>query len=402
MINPFTNKYNVPGADPENQFEANSQGLNSQENNDNNEEENKESKLGSNEIDKKMKRVIIKGIEFDWIFTGKDADQFLKDLGETNDMDILSQPIIKDIILYQWKYYKINLIKYLLVPYLIYFWLFLVYVTWIIKEVEAENGDGVFTTLGYIAGVFIILFNWFWSYVEITQLLFHKLEYFKSFWNLLDMFQLILSFTNVILNFANANYQNINRTWSISVLILYFKLFYFLRIFFATGYLISMILEIVVDMKYFLWVLIISACAFGNSFWILGRNSESGNFAGEEITDGFIFSYRMILGDFQVSGFSTKDEEILWILFLLNTVILTIVLLNLVIAIMGDTFDRVQKSQESTMLKELVLMILENEFLVSRKRLFNNAKYIVIIEPERVEGKKISWEGKLGQLKNYI
>ena len=149
-------------------------------------------------------------------------------------------------------------------------------------------------------------------------------------------------------------------------------------------------------------MLIISACAFGNSFWILGRNSESGNFAGEEITDGFIFSYRMILGDFQVSGFSTKDEEILWILFLLNTVILTIVLLNLVIAIMRDTFDRVQKSQESTMLKELVLMILENEFLVSRKRLFNNAKYIVIIEPERVEGKKISWEGKLGQLKNYI
>ena len=158
MINPFTNKYNVPGADPENQFEVNSQVSNSQENNDNN-EENKESKLGSNEIDKKMKRVIIKGIEFDWIFTGKDADQFLKDLGETNDMDILSQPIIKDIILYQWKYYKINLIKYLLVPYIIYFWLFLVYVTWIIKEVEDENGDGVFTTLGYIAGVFIILFN---------------------------------------------------------------------------------------------------------------------------------------------------------------------------------------------------------------------------------------------------
>ena len=66
MINPFTNKYIVPGADPENQFDANSQGSNSQENNDNN-EENKESKLGSNEIDKKMKRVIIKGIELSLI-----------------------------------------------------------------------------------------------------------------------------------------------------------------------------------------------------------------------------------------------------------------------------------------------------------------------------------------------
>ena len=402
----FYKDYCVPGADPSNEDEDKSQASRSQSHHEDSKENenNKESKLGAVDIDKKMKRVIIKGIEFDWIYTGKDADQFLKDLGDTDDLEILAQPIIKDIILYQWKFYKINLIRYLLIPYWIYFWLFWVYVTWIIKEVESEKNGGTFTILGYITGWFILLFNLFWGYVETTQLLFHKLEYFKSFWNILDLTSLILNVTNVLLNFANANYEIINRTCSISVLILYFKLFYFLRIFFATGYLIGMIIEIVIDMKYFLCVLIISAWAFGNSFWILGRNSspENGNFAGEEITDGFIFSYRMILGDFQVDGFGTKDEQILWILFLLNTIILTVVLLNLVIAIMGDTFDRVQKSQESTMLKELVSMILENEFLISRQRTFNNAKYIVIIEPEKVERKNVSWDGKLGQLKNYI
>lgn len=47
---------------------------------------------------KNMKRVEIKGIEFDWIFTDKEGKEFLTELSETDNMEIFNYDIIKDII----------------------------------------------------------------------------------------------------------------------------------------------------------------------------------------------------------------------------------------------------------------------------------------------------------------
>lgn len=50
------------------------------------------------EKQKDMKRVEIKGIEFDWIFTEKEGKSFLAELSETDNMNLFSHDIIKDII----------------------------------------------------------------------------------------------------------------------------------------------------------------------------------------------------------------------------------------------------------------------------------------------------------------
>jgi hypothetical protein len=52
----------------------------------------------------------------------------------------------------------------------------------------------------------------------------------------------------------------------------------------------------------------------------------------------------MGLGDWNTDGFGTRDTWVVWGLWFLNTLIILIILLNLVIAIMGDTFDQVQES----------------------------------------------------------
>jgi hypothetical protein len=164
-----------------------------------------------------------------------------------------------------------------------------------------------------------------------------------------------------------------------------------------------MIQAIIVEMKYFVLALLVAIIAFANTFFILGRNSEGVNFAGENIWLAFIYSYRMGLGDFDVTGFNTSDEGLIWVLWVLNTLIILIILLNLVIAIMSDTFDRVQETQETTMLQEFSQIMRENEFMLNRKRIFKDTKYIVIIQPETAEGGMTSsWEGKLNQLKRFL
>ena len=360
---------------------------------------------GAFEEDKsRLKRVQIKGVEFDWIFNTPEGHEFLKNLSETTNIEIFGQDIIKDIILFQWSFFRETIIYKLLIPYFVYFIIFCIYATWIIYEWNLESSDtGEFHLLAYIVGAIILMFNCFWAYVEITQMMFHKMDYIFDFWNMLDSSSVCLNITVVIMVFLEADYHDINRVSSVSVLILYFKLFYFLRIFFETGYLIRMIIEIIKDMKNFVGVLMIATIAFANSFYILGRNSEEGNLAGEDVWAAFIFSYKMGLGDFNTDGFETVDEEILWIIFVINTLIILVVLLNLVIAIMGDTFDRVQETQDKSMLREIAQMIRENEFLFSRKKVFKRSKYIIVIEPEKAEGEgKGSWEGKLNQLKTFI
>ena len=69
---------------------------------------------------------------------------------------------------------------------------------------------------------------------------------------------------------------------------------------------------------------------------------------------------------------------------------------------MGNTFDRVKQTQEFATLQELTQMIQENEFMFSRKRHFKNAKYIMIIEPEKAEEEGSStWEGEVNMFKSF-
>ena len=105
-------------------------------------------------------------------------------------------------------------------------------------------------------------------------------------------------------------------------------------------------------MKAFLFVFFIAIFSFANAFYILGfskfdvndsRYSED-NYAGANFVYAVIYSYRQALGQWEMTSFKQPNEIFISILWLLNTIISLIILLNLVIALMGDTFDKVNES----------------------------------------------------------
>lgn len=354
---------------------------------------------------KSYERVMIKAIELDWIFNTKEGDEFIGNLADTENIKLFGIDIIKDIVLLLWSYFKMQIVVKLLVPYFLYFIIFLVHTTYIIKNehYESSGESKPYHVAAWVFGSTILLFNVYWGYVELTQVMFHRIGYFKSFWNLLDLSSVIMNSAVVIMEFSNASFANINRVASVSVLILYFKIFYYLRIFFETGYLVRMIIEIVIDMQNFVVVLLMAIMAFANSYYILGRNAADTNFAGNDVSDAFIYSWNTGLGNTSTSGFATKDEEVLWVIYVVNLIIVPVMLLNFVVAIMGDTFAKVKQSQEFRTLQEITQMMQENQFLFSRKRAYKNAKYILVIEPERAEDPGLSsWEGEVNELKTSI
>ena len=63
--------------------------------------------------------------------------------------------------------------------------------------------------------------------------------------------------------------------------------------------------------------------------------------------------YMLALGDMHFSGFSKGyDVEVTWLFFILATLLILIVFMNVLIAIMGNTFSEVSSLSEQSALKE--------------------------------------------------
>ena len=72
----------------------------------------------------------------------------------------------------------------------------------------------------------------------------------------------------------------------------------------------------------------------------------------------------MILGGFDTSSFGEVAPSLVWILFLLVTVFIMIILLNLLIAIISDSYANVAAAAEQAKYQERASMIAENNYLI--------------------------------------
>ena len=68
---------------------------------------------------------------------------------------------------------------------------------------------------------------------------------------------------------------------------------------------------------------------------------------GQEFVNAFIGTYLITLGDYHTSGYSFGPNVwAVWIVFFLASAFLTIIMLNFIITIMSEPFERVQEKKE--------------------------------------------------------
>lgn len=156
---------------------------------------------------------------------------------------------------------------------------------------------------------------------------------------------------------------------SIISLLIWLKFLYFLRIFRATSYLIRIIIEVCIDMKYFLFVLLLTFIAFGDAvYYINHANAEPFIGGNGGYVYGILFIYRMVLGDFATDAFGTIAVELMLVFFVLCTVFNMIIMLNLLIAIISESFARINEEKEQAGYQERARFISENLYLVPKYR----------------------------------
>lgn len=105
----------------------------------------------------------------------------------------------------------------------------------------------------------------------------------------------------------------------------------YFRYFKGTRYLITLVTEVINDMKAFLMLWFYSIFAF--CFIFLALNFNSKNDFEEEWQSSFMIN----LGDYNTEEF----RRLSWMFFVLAALVNPVIMLNLLISIIGDTYDKV-------------------------------------------------------------
>lgn len=179
-------------------------------------------------------------------------------------------------------------------------------------------------------------------------------------------------------------------------------LFYFLGGIEYTGAYISMLFEVVKDMKAFLVVLVAMLMALTHSFSLAAAGQRG------QLLPNIMHKYRVgIMGDLGTfdNGLdaveTTEDEAAMYIFFFLTTMGITVAMLNLLIAVISDTYDRVREHMLSSMIEARALKVLEFEkFYGCFKR--KPQRFLMWIRPANDEEFQDDWTGKIGKIQTVI
>jgi hypothetical protein len=219
-------------------------------------------------------------------------------------MTLFNEVAIRKMIDFKWVLAKKYTIRKLLMPYLAFMFVYLSYMNYFYLIRFSEGWYQYIDTL-YV--VILGLFSAYFVTMELKQLRNEGLVYLSSIWNYLDLippFALAVFLPMEIMGFfdyqekmneyiarqrlANFLGQTLEDTTvtirtiegilqSVISLILWLKLLYFLRIFKSTGYYIRTIIEVIMDIKYFLLMLVLTIVAFGDSMRQISESNTSDN-----------------------------------------------------------------------------------------------------------------------------
>lgn len=175
---------------------------------------------------------------------------------------------------------------------------------------------------------------------------------------------------------------------------------YYLRCWSKTGSLVRMLTVILHDMKPFL--LLLASTLLASVSFLMVAEPESEKFGLDTMAHrGLLWPlvtvYMAMVGSFEVEDFHGVSVLLL-VIFLFLVVI---VLLNLLIAIMGDSYEKVKEREAVAALRERAIMIMEME--VQHPTWHRFCTYMHIIEAADEDSKdEPEWQGITGRTKQLL
>ena len=233
------------------------------------------------------------------------------------------------------------------------------------------------------------------STYEMIQAFSTGITYFTDFWNLVDMARIALCATWALLLFEYTPNQIYPLTWSMAI-INFFRCLSGFRAFDTTRFYTRLIFRAFNDAISFVLIFFYSTFAFGVIFF---TSKEHAADSTDEIFALWRSPYALNMGDFDsdavTSGFLS------YIYFMMASVINVIIMLNLLISILGDSFESFQNECMEIDVLEMASLVIELETLMFWKKNIHSKKYIQICQDLKVGGSE-EWEGRVKAISNAV
>eukprot|EP01038_Epipyxis_sp_PR26KG_P004171 gene4171-5938_t len=198
------------------------------------------------------------------------------------------------------------------------------------------------------------------------------INHFFDFWNLVDLSIIITALIGISSRLINFDGTWVRVLLAIASILVCFKILYFLRPFQASGPLVSMILQIAKDIRFFLLVLFTVLFGFTLAFWLLHYPFADLDFAHSLFNSFMYMLGQNILFENLSTSIAPLFSTILLVLFMF---IMMLLMLNVLIALMNETFTTVREKGLAKWRQEQASIILEQQFLLE------NEKDDVVIPP---------------------
>lgn len=198
-------------------------------------------------------------------------------------------------------------------------------------------------------------------------------------------------------------------TYAVISLFMWIKFLNYLTIFKPLRYLIKMLSEIMNDIQAFIIILFTAMLAYAQISYALQGNIDSSDSSYKSFTYELRFSYAFAYGE--LPSYKTTPWLEFFIFFLFSF-FMPLVLLNMLVAIMGDSYARVQANAIAADCRQLAELELELDELVNLyytkfypEKLLNSHYYYCFCT-KKIDGEEggdeDEWEGSVGQVKIII
>ena len=246
----------------------------------------------------------------------------LKSLEKCKTNEIFKLPAIQGYLNYKWDQSK----QFLLVEAVLHGLLLVAFNVFATRKDARESAVLTYLVLA-MCGVFVVR--------EVLQVMGRKCTYFIDPFNYPDLGAIACCALSVLAD--DLSYEDdITMQWPIVIglLLLYTRAVSYFRLWGRTRHLIRAITETFNDMIPFVLIMIVLVLAFGSAYVACFEKDELKNFS---------YDIRLFKGfELMLGGYEDPENGPHYFIFVVLMVVTLIVMLNMLIAIMGDTFGRVQ------------------------------------------------------------
>ena len=256
--------------------------------------------------------------------------------------------------MYQWQQFRLPFIKKKLIWEVFYFLMIIFFVT-LTHEYATLDHDvvthperaGWWDLTHFSLGCLILCLSVYFSFLEFMRYLDAGMSKHLAF----ESVFILLTSSLVISNFLKINDTHF-RIVSVFVLAMnYLNMILYLRFIDSTAVIVSMLKAIISDMRVFTGIFMVGVVAFANMFFVMqdvAQNEDSTQSPDETQVVGGNFAlaclsaFDAVFGNFDTANFYKYHEHqwVLWLIYVCLIFVQTLVMLNMIIALMGGTYAK--------------------------------------------------------------